>query len=63
VKRVYANGSVLVLSQSQGAFLVNGQRLKHYLHGDPLTISEHQEDEQEEADEGGIMASTSTPVP
>ena len=49
VKRVYPNGSVLVASQSQGSYLVNGQRLKHYLHGDPLTVDDEHEDMQEKS--------------
>ena len=40
VKKVFPNGAIQVQSQSQGTFLVNGQRLKQYHPGDSLTIEE-----------------------
>jgi hypothetical protein len=62
VENVYANGAVLVRSQSQGSFLVNGQRLKHYLYGEPLTIPDEDDDEQDNTDTGGMVTSATSPV-
>ena len=44
IHRVWTNGAVEVKSPSGGVFKVNGQRLKHYLAGDP--ISELQGEEE-----------------
>ncbi|XP_047042718.1 uncharacterized protein LOC124646676 [Lolium rigidum] len=62
VEKVYANGAVLVQSQSHGSFLVNGQRLKHYLYGEPLTIPDEHDDEQDNTETGGMVASATSPV-
>ena len=40
MKKVFPSGAVLVQSQSQGAYMVNGQRLKEYHQGDSLEIEE-----------------------
>lgn len=52
VKKVFPNGAVLVQSQSQGEYMVNGQRLKEYHQGDSLEI---EEDELEEVDAEAII--------
>jgi hypothetical protein len=36
VLRAFPYGAVEIFSENSGAFKVNGQRLKHYLAGDPL---------------------------
>jgi hypothetical protein len=36
VLRAFSYGAVEIFSENSGAFKVNGQRLKHYLAGDPL---------------------------
>ncbi|XP_037441880.1 uncharacterized protein LOC119310144 [Triticum dicoccoides] len=40
VKKIMQSGAIQVQSTSGGLFLVNGQRLKPYIPGDPLLISE-----------------------
>jgi hypothetical protein len=36
VRKVFPNGAIVVQSQSGGTFSVNGQRLKHYTHGEKI---------------------------
>jgi hypothetical protein len=41
---------------------VNGQRLKHYLYGEPLTIPDEDDDEQDNTDTGGMVTSATSHV-
>ena len=36
VIKVYLHGAIEVWSENSGAFKVNGQRLKHYINGEPI---------------------------
>jgi hypothetical protein len=45
VQNVWPNGAVQIKSPSEGIFTVNGQRLKHYQAGDPITCPEEVEDQ------------------
>jgi hypothetical protein len=51
VRVVHSNGAIVVQSPSQGTFLVNGQRLKHYHPGEfvPPSADPDSEDDAEEA--------------
>ena len=48
VQNVWSNGAVQVKSPSEGMFTVNGQRLKHYQAGDPITCTEEAEEEEDQ---------------
>jgi hypothetical protein len=56
VRRVMENGAIEVQSPSQGRFLVNGQRLKHYLPSDSM-LTQVEEEEGVEGSSNGILQS------
>jgi hypothetical protein len=47
IRKVLSSGAVEILSSSGGKITVNGQRLKHYIHGDAITIVDNEELEKE----------------
>ena len=67
VKKILQNGAIQVQSTSGGLFLVNGQRLKPYIPGDTLLISEDEnasedQDPGEEIQEGEGTQEVSIPA-
>jgi hypothetical protein len=57
VRKVLASGAVEVLSSAGGKITVNGQRLKHYIHGDAIPVIDDEELDNE--NEGDKMAPVS----
>jgi hypothetical protein len=47
IRKVLSSGAVEILSSSRGKNTINGQRLKHYIHGDAITIIDNEELEKE----------------
>ena len=47
IVRVFDNGAVQVQNQTGGTFLVNGQRLKHYVAGEASMLNEEEDQEEE----------------
>ena len=45
VKKVFPSGAIIVQSQSEGRFTVNGQRIKHYTHGDKFPFLDEENEE------------------
>jgi hypothetical protein len=63
VKRVMDNGAIEVQSTSHGRFLVNGQRLKHYLPGDSMLMGEEECEDENEGENGNGNPGTPQPSP